>query len=103
MEARIEHGKRGTPEPMIDETQYILKNAQSKNLRLSLRALSLMCGDNAISIVNIGMLTGDLVATQMLVIIYAFFTVGAGVLLSNIFLHGSRREQLQGSTVPPAE
>jgi hypothetical protein len=31
------------------------------------------------------------VATQGLVIVYGVFTMGAGILLCNLFLHGSRR------------
>lgn len=101
MEARIDEGLRGNPMRITPDVQYILKSAHSKNFKFVLRALSLMSGDNAISLATVGLLTGNLVATQMFVLVYGVFTLGSGVLVANLFMHGARRE-LAGS-LPPAE
>jgi hypothetical protein len=103
VEARLEQAVAGGDPNALPlaasgvEVPYILKNAHSKGLRVVLRAISLMCGDNAIAILNIGMLLGAVAKAQTLVIVYGCFTMGMGILLCNVFLHGSRRA-LEGST-----
>ena len=98
--AHLEANNETPPDIGIAEVQYIVKNAQARNLRAAFRAISLMSGDNVMAILNVGLLvaalasadnTGvGLITMEMTVIVYGVFTLGLGIFASNLFLHGGR-------------
>ena len=100
IEARLAAQSADPPEHSMAEVQWILKNAQSRTMRPTLRAISLVSADNVIGILNVALLTGSLITAQLLVIAYAVFSMAACVLLATLFLHGNRRT-LARQSFPP--
>jgi phosphatidylglycerophosphate synthase len=93
IEARLFGSPAGpaASEKMPSEVHYILKNAHSRTLRVVVRTVGLMAGENAIAIYTFSLLAGSAVNAPSLVLLYCVLATSAGVLATSVFMHGSRR------------
>jgi hypothetical protein len=101
IKAHLEADLETPPDLGIAEVQYIVKNAHSRSLRAAFRTISVLSGDNVMSILNVGCLIAGLlsidtaqglIATEATIILYGLFTIAIGIFASNLFLLGGRRE-----------
>jgi len=64
----------------------IVAHAHSRRARAAFRAVSVVAGDNALAILNVGLLTGRLVAAERIVLLYGMIAATAGLVLCHRFL-----------------
>lgn len=72
------------------EVRYIVANAHSPRARRAFRAVSLMAGDNAVTIVGIGLLAGQVLMAELAAIVYAAVALPVGIVTCRAFLRGAR-------------
>ena len=84
------------------EVRYVLKNAHSKGMRFVLGAIGAIARENVFTILAVGFVLGNVALAETVVITYGIFAMAGCILVTNLFLHGSRRP-LTRVSLPPAE
>ncbi len=90
--AHLEAEDPTPPATSTPEIAYLVERGESREVMSCMRAISLMSGDNVIGVMNLGLLTGSLVATQLAVVGYGLVTMLVGVYLCNALFADARRE-----------
>lgn len=86
--ARLEADEKpGNGSPEVD---HILENHRSPKLRLAMRSVGLMSGDNLFTVLHIGFLTGWIWGVEMFIMVYAVLAIFVTMVLNKIFLAGVR-------------
>jgi phosphatidylglycerophosphate synthase len=78
------------PGDALGDVSYIRAQVSSPRLRRTLRLIAWVSGDNAVLLLNLGLLTGALVLTQQVIIGYGIALLVVGALACATFLRGAR-------------
>lgn len=74
------------------EVRALVAAAEGRPARRTFRAVGLMSNDNGVTLLGLGLLTGQIRAVILLAMVYATVTLVAGIVLCQVFLAAARRD-----------